>query len=70
METRFKRGDFIKSTCGDRGIVVEVGLRPDENVPGFYAYWFQEAMCFWMSDDEPQISLITEKRSVDKSSQN
>jgi len=63
--SRFEEGDLLKSACGDYGIVSKTGIRPDDEVPGFYAFWFKEGMSFWMSDDELEISLAVKNRDID-----
>ena len=61
---RFKIGDMISSECGDKGLVLKIGLRPDINdieKTGVYAHWSKEGLAFWMDMDEPGLSLIAEK---------
>ena len=61
---RFKAGNIIKSKCGDTGIVLKTGLRPDMGdikKMGVYAYWVKEYLAFWMDMAEPQISLYAEE---------
>ena len=61
---RFKAGNIIKSQCGDTGIVLKTGLRPDTDgikKMGVYAYWVKEYLAFWMDMDEPQLSFYAEK---------
>ncbi len=68
-ESRFGVGDLIRSSCGDYGIVREVGMRPDDEGFGIYAFWFKEGMCFWMDEDESQITLAVKNKEIDKSAQ-
>ena len=61
---RFKVGDIIQSKCGDKGLVLKTGQRPDVcdiKKMGVYAQWAKESLAFWMDMDEPQISLYAEE---------
>tara|TARA_R110002110_G_scaffold413872_1_gene642192 strand:- start:382 stop:582 length:201 start_codon:yes stop_codon:yes gene_type:complete len=60
---RFEVGDLISSQCGDSGVVLEIGTRPDDDGTGkigVYVLWAKEGLSFWMNLDEPTIQLNTE----------
>ena len=63
MKNKFEVGNNIKSKCGDTGLVLKIGIRPDVDTQkmGVYAYWINEKLSFWMDMDEPQLSLCAEK---------
>ena len=64
-KTRFKVGDMISSDCGDHGVVLNVGPRPDYDdidKMGVYVVWAKEKLSFWMHIDEPTIQLYAEAR--------
>jgi len=55
---------MISSECGDKGLVLKTGLRPDVGAikkMGVYAHWVKENLAFWMDIDEPKLSLCVEK---------
>ena len=56
---RFKIGDIISSQCGDSGIVLAIGPRPDDNIGklGVYAHWINEKIAFWINLDEPELQI-------------
>ena len=63
-KNKFKIGDMISSECGDKGLVLQIGQRPDVcdiKKMGVYAHWVKEGLAFWMDIDEPQISLYAEE---------
>ena len=59
---KFKIGDIICSPCGDRGIILAIGSRPDKDFMklGVYAHWTKEGIAFWMDLDEPQLQLCND----------
>ena len=65
---RFKIGDIISSQCGDSGIVLGVGRRPDDNIGklGVYAHWTKEKLAFWMDLDEPELQLCNDLKKEDQ----
>ena len=65
----FEIGDMISSICGDYGVVLSVGPRPDNHGNGkigVYALWAREQLAFWMHIDEPTIQLYTESNKGGK----
>jgi hypothetical protein len=57
---RFKVGDLINSQCGDSGVILEIGPRPDDDGTekiGIYVLWAKEGFSFWMDLEEPTIQL-------------
>jgi len=62
-KNKFEVGHIIKSDCGDTGLVLKTGMRPDVDTEkmGVYAYWINEQFSFWMDIDEPGLSLTAEK---------
>lgn len=61
---RFKIGDMIVSTCGDHGLVLQTGRRPDDDGTGkmgVYAYWAKEGLSFWLDMGEPTVELFCSK---------
>tara|TARA_R110000851_G_scaffold88582_1_gene193420 strand:- start:965 stop:1174 length:210 start_codon:yes stop_codon:yes gene_type:complete len=66
-KNRFKIGDMIISTCGDHGLVLKTGTRPNDDGSGkmgVYARWAKEKLSFWMDMDEPAIELFCSKGEV------
>ena len=63
-DTRFKTGDMLISDCGDFGVVLKTGPRPDDDgnrIMGVYAHWAKEGFSFWVDMDEPTIELYCSK---------
>ena len=63
-KNRFKIGDMIVSACGDYGLVLKTGLKPNDGGSGkmgVYAHWAKEKLSFWMDMDEPEIELYAQK---------
>jgi hypothetical protein len=61
---KLKVGNIIQSKCGDKGLVLKIGPRPDVGCikrTGVYAHWVKENLAFWMDMDEPEISLCAER---------
>ncbi len=65
---RFEIGDMIISKCGDKGLVLKVGPRPDDGIGkmGVYAHWVNENLSFWMDIDEPQLKLYAESKKENR----
>jgi len=64
IKNRFKIGDMIISICGDHGLVLKTGSRPNDDGSGkmgVYARWAKEKLSFWMDMDEPAIELFCSK---------
>jgi len=60
---RFKIGDMISSNCGDYGLVLNVGPRPDDDGTGkigVYVLWAKESLSYWMHINEPTIQLYAD----------
>lgn len=60
---KFKIGDLLVSDCGDHGLVLDVGPRPDDDgtgKTGVNVLWANESLAFWMNMDEPTIKLKKE----------
>jgi len=51
-KNRFKIGDMIVSACGDYGLVLKTGSKPNDDCGG---------KMFWMDMDEPELELFAQK---------
>ena len=59
-KNRFKIGDLLISDCGDYGMVLEIGPRPDDDGTGkmgVNVLWAKEGIPFWMNMNEPTIKI-------------
>ena len=67
-KNRFKIGDIINSTCGDCGLVLAIGPRPDDDLRklGVYAHWTKEGIAFWMDLNEPQLQLCNDLKKEEQ----
>jgi len=67
-KNRFKVGDIINSPCGDYGLVLTIGPRPDDNIGklGVQAHWVKEKLVFWMDLNEPELQLCNDLKKEEQ----
>ena len=65
---RFNVGDIIGSPCGDYGLVLAIGPRPDYNIGklGVQVHWVKEKLVFWMDLDEPELQLCNDLKKEEQ----